>query len=81
VYQIALEKMGINNTRWKKDCCREAVILINEIGFNTTTNANTLMNWIGPLNNQRTCCNYVVERATSVREAPPMLENPDCPPT
>ncbi len=44
-YRIALEKMGINNTCGKKDCCQEAVILINEIGFNMTINANTLMNW------------------------------------
>ncbi len=29
----------------KKDCCQESVILINEIGFSTTINANTLMNW------------------------------------
>jgi hypothetical protein len=41
-YQISLEKMGINNTRWKKGCCQEAVILINDIGFNMTINANTL---------------------------------------
>jgi hypothetical protein len=44
-YQIALEKLGKNNTRWKKDCCQEAVDQINDIGFVTTINANTLMNW------------------------------------
>jgi hypothetical protein len=44
-YQIALEKMGINNTRWKKDCCQEAVRQLNDIGFNTTINPNTVMNW------------------------------------
>jgi hypothetical protein len=35
----------VNNTRWKKDCCQEAVDQINDIGFDTTINANTLMNW------------------------------------
>ena len=38
-------KMRINNTRWNKDCCQEAFDQINYIGFNTTINANTLMNW------------------------------------
>ena len=44
-YQIALEMLGTNNTRWKKDCCQEAVNQINDIGFDTSINANTLMNW------------------------------------
>ena len=44
-HQIALEKLGVNNTRWKKDCCKEAVDQINDIGFDTTINANTLMDW------------------------------------
>ena len=35
----------MNNTHWKKDCCQEAVDQINDIGFDTTINANTLMNW------------------------------------
>jgi hypothetical protein len=42
-YQIALEKLRTNNTRWKIDCCQEAVNQINDIGFDTTINANTLM--------------------------------------
>jgi hypothetical protein len=44
-YQIALEKMRMNNPRWKKDCCEEAVCQMNEIGFNMTINANIVMNW------------------------------------
>jgi hypothetical protein len=40
-----LEKLGTNNTRWKTDCCQEAVNQINDIGFDTTINANTLMIW------------------------------------
>jgi hypothetical protein len=43
--QIALEKLGMNITCLKRDCCQEVVNQINDIGFNTTINANTLMDW------------------------------------
>ena len=44
-YQIASEKNGMNNTRWKKDCCQEAVCQIDNIGFHSTINPNTVMHW------------------------------------
>ena len=44
-YHIALEKLGTNNTHQKKVCCQEVVNQINDIGFDTTINANTLMDW------------------------------------
>ena len=50
-YQIALEKLGTNNTSRKKDCFQEAVNQINDIGFDTTVIAIQLLmqilKWIG----------------------------------
>jgi len=74
-YQIALEKLGTNNTRWKKDCCQEAVNQINEIGFDTTINANTLMNWNIDFRKYNQFHHPDIYVANNIKPKPALFEN------
>ena len=73
-YQIALEKLGTNNTRWKKDCCQEAVNRINDIGFDTTINANTLMNWNIDFRKYEQFHHPDIHVANNIKPTPAMFE-------